>query len=63
MDKIEERVAHLIRQCDELSEVVAAQARRIEVLERQVAFLVDRERRREESAGSVFLGDEPPPHY
>ncbi len=62
MDEMEERLAHLIRQGDELSEVVAAQGRRINALERQVAFLLDRERGREEAAGSVYLGDEPPPH-
>jgi SlyX protein len=63
MDEIEERLAHLIRQGDELSDIVAAQSRRIETLERRVALLLDRERGREAAGGGVYLGDEKPPHY
>lgn len=57
---LEERVAHLLRAMDDLSDVVARQDRAIAALERRVAFLLDRERAREED------GDAPvdrPPHY
>ncbi len=63
MDEIEERLAHLIRQTDDLSDVVTAQARRIEALERQVALLLERERGRDADAGNIYLGDERPPHW
>lgn len=63
-DAIEEKLAHLIRTSDDLSDVVAAQARRIDALERQVAVLIERERGREgDGGGGVFIGDERPPHW
>ncbi|SPJ25365.1 SlyX family protein [Palleronia abyssalis] len=61
MEQLEERIAHLIRANDDLSEVVSDQAKRIDTLERQVAFLM--ERARSDGEGSVFLGDERPPHW
>ena len=60
----EERVAHLIRSVDDLSEVVARQSREIDVLRRRVAMLMEREAAREaEGGGGAVLGDERPPHY
>ena len=64
MQEIEEKLAHLMRTVDELSDVVAAQAREIEVLTRRVEMLMSREAEREaEATGGVVLGDERPPHY
>ena len=64
MDALEEKLAHLIRQVDDLSDVVAAQADEIDRLTRRVALLMEREAAREDdSAGSIYLGDEKPPHY
>ncbi len=63
MTEIEERLAHLIRQSDELSDVVAEQARRIEALEKRVDLLIDRERDREAERGGIYLGAERPPHW
>lgn len=61
---LEERIAHLTRTVDELSDVVAAQAGEIERLTRRVALLTEREAAREaEGGGGVILGDERPPHY
>ena len=57
---LEERIAHLTRTVDELSDVVAAQAGEIERLTRRVALLTAREA---EGGGGVILGDERPPHY
>jgi len=63
-DAIEEKLAHLIRASDDLSDVVAAQSRRIDRLERQVALLTERERSREgDGGGGVVIGDERPPHW
>lgn len=54
---LEERLAHLIRGFDELSDVVARQSREIDRLSARVALLMAREAERA-AAGSA---DEPPP--
>jgi SlyX protein len=60
----EERIAHLMRAVDDLSEVVARQSREIDVLTRRVAMLLEREAAREaDGGGGAVLGDERPPHY
>ena len=62
--KDEERLAHLEHTIDELSAVVADQAREIDRLTRLVTQLAAREAEREaESSGGIILGDERPPHY
>lgn len=66
MDKlqaVEERVAHLIRSVDELSEVVARQDTEIRRLSRFVGQLVEREADREAAQGSIPLADQRPPHW
>ncbi|MBE0453550.1 SlyX family protein [Roseovarius autotrophicus] len=64
MTEIEERLAHLIRAVDDLSEVVARQDREIERLRTAVALLTRREAERaREGEGGIVLGDERPPHY
>ncbi|MBC7131850.1 MAG: SlyX family protein [Roseovarius sp.] len=64
MTRIEERLAHLIRAVDDLSEVVARQDREIERLRAAVAQLTRREAERaREGEGGIVLGDERPPHY
>ncbi|MEO0487871.1 MAG: SlyX family protein [Pseudomonadota bacterium] len=62
MSEIEEKLAHLERIVDDLSEVVARQDRDIAALKAKVALLMDREAGRE-ADGGVILGDERPPHY
>ncbi|MCR8546777.1 SlyX family protein [Salipiger sp. P9] len=60
----EERLAHLMRVIDDLSDTVARQDREIALLTRRVALLMEREAlRQEEGTGGVILGDERPPHY
>jgi SlyX protein len=62
--EIEERLAHLERLGDELSEIVAGQADVIDKLTSRVQMLMQREATREaEGGGGVILGDETPPHY
>jgi SlyX protein len=64
MTEIEERLAHLIRAVDDLSEVVARQDREIERLRAALAHLTRREAERSrEGEGGIVLGDERPPHY
>lgn len=65
-ERIEERLAHLIRAVDDLSDVVARQAGEIATLERRVAMLMLREAERE-AAGETGLeappANERPPHW
>jgi len=64
MQHLEEKIAHLMRSVDELSDIAASQADEIKVLNRRVEMLMRREAERQsEGAGQVFLGDERPPHY
>lgn len=64
MQQIEERLAHLIRSVEDLSDVVATQSRQIDTLERRVAMLMAREGEREADAGgAVVLADQRPPHW
>ncbi|WP_226783009.1 SlyX family protein [Oceaniglobus trochenteri] len=62
--QLEERIAHLTRVADDLSDIVADQQGRIERLERRLAMVMQREAERELSeGGSVPLGDQRPPHW
>ena len=62
--RLEERLAHLTRALDDLSDVVARQDAQIARLERRLALLLDREAEREaEAGGTVPLADQRPPHW
>ena len=64
MQELEEKLAHLIRTVDELSDVVARQESEIATLTRRVHMLMQREGERDaQGSGGVVLGDERPPHY
>ena len=63
MEKLEERVAHLIRTVDELSDVVAGQQKEITRLSRLVGLLVEREAEREAMAGEAPAANVRPPHW
>lgn len=61
---LEERIAHLMRVTDDLSDTVAEQAREIDRLSGRVEMLMMREAEREsEGTGGIVMGDERPPHY
>jgi SlyX protein len=62
--ELEERLAHLIRTVDDLSDTIARQDTEIAILTRRVEMLMRREAEREaDGTGGVVLGDERPPHY
>lgn len=62
--RLEEKLAHLEKTVDELSDVIAAQTRQIDRMAAQLHRLIEREATREaEGTGGVILGDERPPHY
>lgn len=64
MEKLEEKIAHLDRVVDDLSDIVAKQADEITTLKRRVEMLMSREAEREADQGNhVFTGQERPPHY
>lgn len=60
---LEERVAHLQKAVDDLSDVVAQQAREIARLTRRVGLLMEREAEREAEGGAIPLADQRPPHW
>ncbi len=60
---LEERIAHLVRTVDELSDIVAQQSVEIERLSRRVGLLMEREAEREAEGGSIPLADQRPPHW
>ena len=64
LTSIEERLAHLTRAVDDLSDVVARQEREIALLTRRVAMLMEREAARDyDAGGSIPLADQKPPHW
>jgi SlyX protein len=64
MEKLEEKIAHLTRTVEELSDVIARQDTELVLLKRRVQMLLEREADREnQGGGGVILGDERPPHY
>lgn len=60
---IEERLAHLMRMVDDLSDVVARQEREIVVLTRRVQMLMEREAEREAGLAEAPAANVPPPHW
>ncbi|MBM3614916.1 MAG: SlyX family protein [Alphaproteobacteria bacterium] len=63
LDSLEERVAHLIRAVEDLSDVVAAQGRTIDTLTRRVQMLMEREAEREAAGLGSAEANVPPPHW
>lgn len=64
LEALESRIAHLLRAVDDLSDVVAAQGREIDLLNRRVAMLLAREAEREaEGEGAAPPDDQRPPHW
>ena len=59
---LEERIAHLTRMVEDLSDVAARQDREIAQLTRRVAQLIERDRDRD-AAGDAPAANQPPPHW
>jgi SlyX protein len=62
IEQLEERVAHLIRTVEDLSDVTAAQAKAIDRMQRLVTMLAEREAGRED-AGEAPAANQKPPHW
>ena len=63
IDSMEERMAHLLRAVDDLSDVVSVQQKEIDRLTRLVGLLVEREAEREDGAGGAPAANVRPPHW
>lgn len=60
----QERIAHLERLTDDLSDIVGRQDTELRKLRAQVNLLLEREAGREaEASGGIVVGDERPPHW
>lgn len=60
---LEERIAHLIRAVDDLSDMVAHQGREIDRLTRLTEMLALREAQREEAGMDAPAANQRPPHW
>ena len=61
---LEIQYAHLARTVEELSDVIATQAREIDALTRRVHMLTERLASEETGTeGTIPLADQPPPHW
>ena len=62
-EKLEERIAHLTRAVDDLSDVVTRQGREIDRLTRLAAMLAEREAEREAGLDEAPVASVQPPHW
>ncbi len=61
---LEEKIAHLTRTVEELSDIVARQETDLALAQRRLAMLMEREAGRDlDAGGSVPLADQKPPHW
>lgn len=63
MQALEERIAHLTRMVEDLSDMVARQSGEISVLERRVRLLMERAAEAEAQGGAAPPADQRPPHW
>jgi len=62
-DVLEERIAHLTRAMDDLSDIVTRQGAEVGRLTRLVGLLAEREAEREAEAGQATPANVRPPHW
>jgi len=55
----ETKISYLLKDIDDLSEIVTKQGRELEKLTKQVSFLMQKENERDDLSG-IVLGDKPP---
>ena len=62
--ELEIQLSHVTRTTEELSEIVADQANRLEQAEKRIRMLMQRAAEAEAQAMSgIAVGDKPPPHW
>ncbi len=60
---LEERIAHLTRMVEDLSDVVTRHQAEIDRLSRRTGLLLEREAERDADGGAAPLADQRPPHW
>ena len=55
----EAKISYLIKDIEDLSDIIAEKSRELEKLNKQVSFLIKKETERDDISG-VVLGDKPP---
>ena len=63
IDAVEEKVAHLLRAVEDLSDVVTRQGKDLDRLNRMVGMLAEREAEREAAGGGAIEANVRPPHW
>ncbi|ARJ68402.1 SlyX family protein [Paracoccus contaminans] len=64
LQRVEERLSHLERMVEDLSEVIARQDGELRRMARRVGMLMEREADREAAEGNTIpLADQRPPHW
>ncbi|MCA2010433.1 SlyX family protein [Cereibacter sphaeroides] len=64
IEDLEERIAHLTRAVEDLSDIVRAQGTQLDRLTYRTGMLMEREAEREAAAGAeIPLADQRPPHW
>ena len=61
--ELEIKLTEAQRVAEELSDIVADQAKRLEVAERRIQMLMERAAEAEAEGGEVVTGHQPPPHW
>lgn len=62
--ELEIQLSHITRTAEELSEIVAEQAQRLELAEKRIQMLMQRAAEAEaEAMSGIAVGDKPPPHW
>jgi SlyX protein len=62
--ELEIQLSHITRTTEELSEIVAEQAQRLELAEKRIEMLMQRAAEAEaEAMSGIAVGDKPPPHW
>ena len=59
LTETEVKISYLMKDIDDLSEIVTKQGRELEKLTKQVSFLMQKENERDDLSG-IVLGDKPP---
>ena len=61
--ELEIKLTEAQRVVDELSDIVADQAKRLDAAERRIQMLMERAAEAEAEGGEVVMGNQPPPHW
>ena len=55
----ESKISYLVKDIEDLSDILAKQSRELEILNKKVSFLIEKENERDDRSG-ITLSDKPP---